>query len=185
MGSRRLMVKGRSYSHSAAKFWTSLFDEVAGEFPGCSCIELEAPISGAYDRGFLHPLEPLEAELKRLALVDDAENFAEVVSEMEIMGPPASVALRLLKGGEELFSRELPADMIDAEILPYLVAWLLEWAEVPESLWNQAEVKGSFEGEDRLRARKYVVSFELRRKHLSEGLFMQTLAVTPDLRVIV
>jgi hypothetical protein len=184
-GARRLVVNDRSYSHSAAKFWSSLIDEVADVFPGCSQVELSAPFASAYDRGYLFPLEPLETEMRRVMIGGRPGSLDEVIGEMEVTGPPASVRARLRKGDELLLDRELPTDMIDAEILPYLVAWLMEWSGIPESLWNQPEVRGVFEAADRLRAKSYDIAFELRREHMCEGLFLQTVRVTPTIRVVV
>ena len=81
-----------------------------------------------------------------------------------------------------------PLDCADAELLPFLLVWLLEWANVPDAFWNREKVRGDFSAEDRDRRLQYLVAFELRSRHLSEGLYERTLTLswaregTADLR---
>jgi len=175
-----LFVEGVRYANTAAKFWPTLVDEVQEDFPDCTVIEISASLGEDLARKHLFPELAFERELKRLLTSDIHQVMQDVVAEIEILGPPAAVSVRLLCGEREILSRDLPLDCIDAEILPYVLVWLLEWARIPESCWNDETVGGSITAEDRKRHLVYDVLFTLTSRHLSEGLYRRCLFVRSD-----
>jgi hypothetical protein len=62
-------------------------------------------------------------------------------------------------------------DCVDADIFLYLLAWLLEWCELPLSSWNDPKINGSFSATDPARRLKYLLDFTITHAPLSEGLF--------------
>jgi len=174
-----LHIDGRPYVNTAAKFWPTLIDEVLEEYPSATAIELTAPAHSPLSRRFLDPASALSEALARLRNVDIHAAIASTLAELELLGGPASVMLRILAGDAELANRDLPIDCIDADILPYLVTWLLEWTGLPESKWNDEFLSGAFTAEDRPRRRTYRIDHGLRREHLSEGLHRWSLTIMP------
>jgi hypothetical protein len=61
-------------------------------------------------------------------------------------------------------------DGADAELLPFLAAWLLQWAQVPAWQWEQPELAGAFTAVDPARSRTYDFEFRVTQVPLSEGL---------------
>jgi hypothetical protein len=171
LGANRIFVRGLPYDNTAAKFWSALIDEVLGEYPACDEIVLRGSSGGLLSPELLNPEASLQRELDRLKDVDLRKTFDEIVAAMEVLGPPCGVVLSLRVRGVPLASRELPLDCLDAEILPFLLAWLLEWANLAEFAWNGEHVKGEFAAEDRERHLRYRIAFQLANRHLSEGLF--------------
>ena len=180
-GCRGLLVRGRRYANSAAKFWPSLIDEVQEEHPDCTDLELVAPGEGTLGEADLHPEIGFRESLSRLLERDMVRTMRDTLAEMELLGPPGEVCIRLLAGSRELATQALPLDCVDAEIFSYLLVWPLEWAGVPAAMWNNEFVQGEFSGEDRERGLVYEVSFVLTNRHLSEGLYQRKLSVTPCL----
>ena len=68
----------------------------------------------------------------------------------------------------------LPATFRDAEIFPFLIAWLLEWSGIPEFSWTDEKLAGDFLAEDWGRGLVYDVQFTLCEEHMSEGLLART-----------
>lgn len=174
-GADFLMIGGERYGNSAAKFWSSLIDEICEDFPHCSSAELSAPVPGLLNRGHLFPEGALQNDLGRLLTADFEAEMESALAEISLLGPPSSIRVRLLDDEGEVFSGEIPADCADADILPFFVTWLLEWAEVPESAWNDSEVAGCVKAEDIKRAVSYSIPFTLTNRHLSEGLWQRTI----------
>ena len=176
---RALYVRGRRYQHSAAKFWPTLVDEVRRDFPQCSVIELSVPVTSPLSSDHLHPVLSLERQFERLAGVDLRKVISETLAELDIMGGPASVRVRLLAGDAELAAATLADDCVDAEIFPYLAVWLLEWAGIDSCEWGSEFLAGEFLAEDRLRRCSYDISFGVRYRELSEGLRELVVALLP------
>ena len=179
-GTTSLFINGICYTNSAAKFWPSLIDEVRNDFPDCSLIELNAPFAGNLIREHLYPEMALEKNLHRLLSVDFQDALRDALAELEILGPPSSVQVRLLSGHKEVLSRGLPLACVDADILPYLAVWLLEWGGVPVSSWNREFLDGDILAEDRKSRFLYRFSFTLTNHHLSEGLYQRALSIIPS-----
>ena len=179
---KALIIRGEAYTNAAAKFWPSFIDEIHEEHPACSMVELTAPTARALDSDQLHPEQALQRNFDQLLMADMGKVMQEVVAEMELLGPPCAVLARLFQGREEMLSRELPLDSVDAETFGYLVAWHLQWASVPPAKWNDSHVSGSIVAEDRDRARVYPMIFSLTNKHLSEGLYRRSLSFVPSVK---
>lgn len=170
-----LRIGGQLYSNSAAKFWASLIDEIGEDYPLCSSAELSGPVPGMLNRDHLFPETTFQNDLSRLLTADFETEMKNALAEIAILGPPSTIRVRLLKGEDELFTGEIPPDCADAEILPFFVTWLLKWAEIPESEWNESEVTGHVAAEDGKRAVSYDIPFTLTNQHLSEGLWQRTI----------
>ena len=170
-----LLIGGERYVNSAAKFWASLIDEIGEDFPLCSSAELSALVPGPLNRDHLFPETTFKEDLSRLLTADFETEMRNALAEMAVLGPPASIQVRLLEGDAEIFSGEIPTDCADADILPFFVTWLLRWAEIPESEWNDDEVTGHVAAEDPKRAMDYSIPFTLTNRHLSEGLWQRTI----------
>ena len=179
VGPTSLFVDGVRYANAAAKFWVSLVDEITEDFPECSSLRLAGRCPGPLGTEHLHPEVALTRGLEQYAAADFEEVMRGVMAELAILGPPSSVMLQLFRGEDELLSRPLPADCIDAELFPYIVVWLPQWAHLPAVRWNDEVVAGGFVGEDRPRGMLYGMRFELLNRHLSEGLYERSVSVEP------
>jgi|ETNmetMinimDraft_26_1059896.scaffolds.fasta_scaffold80198_2 hypothetical protein len=166
-----LYVLGLPYTNAAAKFWSALLSEAQSAFPRLQSIELSCPCGVRLTRNMLFPNIVTDADFDAAQLDDSEKAMADAVSALELMGAPSSVAVEVSFGDNEQFSCILPEECVDAETLPYLVVWPLEWGGVPFSEWNSDSVSGKFEGTDRKRDIFYRLTFELRRRPLSEGLY--------------
>lgn len=178
-GARALFVRGLRFANSAAKFWSSLIDELQADYPECDTLLLETLADSTLSRAMLHPEDELQRELNRGG--NTPRNFdqalREALAEFDLYGPSAAVRIRLFAKGAERKKCVLPLDCVDADIFPLLLVWLLEWAETPEGLWNADQVHGNFTASDRKRAWRYRFNFDFTRHHISEGLFQWSLAV--------
>lgn len=167
---RGLVIRGVHYDNSAAKFWPSFLDEVAGRFPMADRCVLSACCGG-----FLHPglLTPAQSLAAGMGCIDESFDMAAamqgVAAEIEAAGPPPNVSLSVLSG-ESLLQTEELSDFLDAEVFPFLLVWLLEWSCMSEASWNRARVRGRFKADDPDRSCRYCIRFELENRYLSEGL---------------
>jgi len=180
---RALTVGGVRWTHAAARFWASLLSEVAADYPDCNALVFETLAGTVLTRELLFPEMALQRELDRLQpTVRIEQALKEAMAEFEIYGPPGVVQFSLLAGDREIKRCELPLDCVDADIFAYLLAWLMEWAELPESQWNGERVEGVFpindpdlpESRDAAGGR---LQFEFTRRHISEGLYRWRLLV--------
>lgn len=173
-----IVVRGERYVNSAAKFWPALADELIADYPACDAIDLEVLTDSVLERDLLFPASALQRELdRRQGRKDFREAMREALAQFEITGPPGAVHARLLAGPRVIAGRDLPRDCVDADVFPCLLVWLLEWAEIPQSLWNDPEVSGVFCARDRERRIHYRLQFGLRNEHVSEGLFRRALTL--------
>jgi hypothetical protein len=179
-GAKTLHVRGFPFVNTAAKFWSCLFDEVASECPPQTIIEMSALTGGQLTPELLTPEAMLQKDMERLESTDIQDAFNDALAALEIIGPPQAVCLRLLPPSGLGPIREMILDYLDADVLPFLFAWLMEWATVPDSLWNAPCVRGQIQAEDHDRGWHYRVAFELRTTHLSEGLFQRSIVVSFD-----
>ncbi len=176
-GPKVMYVDGVPSTNSAAKFWPSLVDEVRGEYPGCTHMELSVAATSPLVFEDLFPAWALQRGLDELEKADIRQAMARTLAELELLGGPTSVMLRLLANDDDLLLTELPRDCLDAETFPFLLVWLLEWAGVHHSRWNDESVSGEFAMVDLERRRRYELAFELRHEHMSEGLYRRTVTV--------
>jgi len=175
---RALTVGGVRWTHAAARFWASLLSEVAADYPDCNALVFETLAGTVLTRDLLFPEMALQRELDRLQPTVRVEQaLQEALAEFEIFGPPGAVRFSLLAGNREIKRCELPLDCVDADIFAYLLAWLMEWAELPESQWNSDRVEGAFPVRDPDDAWSSRLQFEFTRRHISEGLYRWRLLV--------
>ena len=178
-GPAEVFVDSVPSTNSAAKFWPSLVDEVTAAFPRCDRVELSAPSAAPLRCEDLFPSWSLQRELERYGGEDLAQAIQDTMAELALLGAPASVVIRLLAGAEVLFTRDLPADSLDADTFPFFAGWLFAWAGLHHSTWNDASLAGIVRMEDRRRRLAYTLEFDAAYVHLSEGLYRRTVSVTP------
>jgi len=176
-GAKKLFVRGLPYDNTAVKFWTCLIDEVLNDYPPETGVVLYGLAGGALVSDLLSPETVLQRDMARLEETDFRKAFEDAMSVLEVLGPPAGVRLRLVGRDGGPAEPEILLDYVDAEVLPFLLVWLLEWANIPDAFWNRERVRGDFAAEDRDRKVLYLVAFELRSRHLSEGLYEREVTV--------
>ena len=186
-GTAGWIIRKLMYRNTAAKFWSALLDELLEDFPGCDGVRLSALCGGALVPALLNPEAALEETLNNLGDADLKDAFRATLQDLELLGPPAAIAVVLFSGAEEIGTAELPLDCANAELLPFLLVWLLEWAGLSEFAWNRERVLGDIRADDPQRRLVYRIRFDLRNHHLSEGLFdrkalvrFQRLAAGPE-----
>ena len=176
-GPESLRIHGADYRNAAAKFWGSLAEEIMADFTSCSGLELATLCGTPIGRELLHPERALGQEQAGDSDKTIAERIREAIREFEVYGGPSPVEVRVLGRAGVLHQGRLPMDCIDSDILAYLVAWLYEWAAVPEQRWTEERVRGGFTARDVAAARSFAVVFEVENVHLSEGLYRRTVAL--------
>ncbi|MBI3986789.1 MAG: hypothetical protein HY343_07715 [Lentisphaerae bacterium] len=174
-GSSALWIGRERHANSAAKFWSSLLDEIVADYPVCDALRMEALTETALSRDLLFPETLLQKDMDVLEHGNFREAMHKAVEELNLYGLPGAVGIRLLSGDREILARELPMDCMDAELFPYMVVWLLEWAGVEPRQWNDETVKGRLAADDR--RRQYTLDFALDSIHVSEGLYRRILSV--------
>lgn len=177
---KSITVNGTEYANAAAKFWPNLIEEVSEDFPTCTRVELSSMIASQLYEDLLYPERSLERDLEDLENLTLEDVIRETMAELQLVGEPPRVRARLMQDDEELFSNELPPESVDAEILLYLLAWLLQWSGVDPSRWNKEQINGAFTAHDRARGVTYRLSFDLMSDHVNEGLFRKTLRLEPS-----
>jgi len=172
-GAKMLVVRGRRFKNSAAKFWSALVDELWEEYADCRRVTLEAMNEGHLDPELLFPEAGLERELNLLS--ENADHINEIwrkaLADFELYGPPGSVGMRIFSEAGQQKLLALPMDCVDAEIFLYLLAWFLEWGDLPLSAWHEPKIKGAFSAADPFRKFKYLFDFTIEHAPASEGLF--------------
>jgi hypothetical protein len=164
-------VNGRSARHSAARFWGRLLWELDVGFPPGSRVLLRFGTAGTLHRDFLSPRHGLEQLFVDVLKGEKIPDLADMYAQCDLLGPPAPVRVSVLAAdGKVLFDGTLPLDVADAEIAHYLLCWMLEWAHIPISLWNDESVSGVFKAGPEARGERHV-SFLMVRSHVSEGLY--------------
>jgi hypothetical protein len=173
-GAKVLVIRGRRFSNSAAKFWSALIDEVLAEYADCESVVLQAANEGRLEPTLLFPEIELERELNGHDFGEDSlhDAWQRALDDYELYGPPGSVEIRIYSflGKPRRFM--LPMDCVDAELFLYLLVWLMEWADLPAGTWNEGVSEGSFEASDPYRKLNYKIHFLVEHIPLKEGLFI-------------
>jgi hypothetical protein len=165
------VVKRVRYANSAAKFWAALADEVSDDFPQCDSVRLRSLSGGALTPEMLTPEASLQESLEAMQGEDLDRAFRDALAQLEMIGPPPPVRVSVMSGERVMLDRELPLDVVDADLLPFVLVWLLEWSEISEFAWDSERIGGDFRAEDSARKLAYAVGFTLENRHVSEGLF--------------
>jgi hypothetical protein len=176
-GAKTLHVRGFPFDNTAAKFWTCLFDEVIADYPPLTRVELSALSGGLLVPDLLTPEASLRRDMEKMEGENIQEAFSDALAALEVLGPPPAVNLRLVPPPGQGEPQTITLEYLDAEILPFLLAWLLEWSAVPDLLWNEDRVRGSFSAQDRARKLVYQIAFEMTTHHVSEGLYERKVQV--------
>jgi hypothetical protein len=171
-GTSMLVVRGRHFTNTAAKFWSTLIDELREDHPESRMIVLEAANEGRLDSALLFPELELQRELDKTDFSVEGlrKAWKKALADFELYGPPGAVNMRVFSDFGEIRRIALPMDCVDAEIFLYLLAWLLEWSDLPTNLWNEPKTKGAFSAIDPLRRFKYFLYFTIEHQPLKEGL---------------
>lgn len=164
-------IKRVRYSNSAAKFWCALADELIDEFPQSDSIRLQSMSGGSLTPEMLTPEASLQENLEAMQGEDLDRAFHDALAQLEMIGPPPPVLASVMSADRSLIDRELPLDVVDADLLPFLLVWLLEWSEISEFAWDNPRISGEFRAEDPSRRLSYAVGYVLENRHVSEGLF--------------
>ena len=180
LGGKKWFVRTIPYNNAAAKFWSGLLDEVAADFPPQASVTLSAPTGGWLTPEQLTPERVVQQDLDNLANEDLRQAYTDAISTLDLIGPPpqTTLCIQLPDAALPLLTQSL--EVLDAEILPFLLVWLLEWSNVPEVLWNEPSVHGRFLADDPGRHLRYRVAFRLANQHLREGLFQREVTVSFD-----
>ncbi len=171
LGSKSLSIREMLYANSAAKFWSSLLDEVIEDVPNCDRLSLSASCPGVLSKPLLFPEQSLQRDFDRLMQRDLAQVIQETLNELELFGGPSGVMISLFEGDKEIRSQRLPSECVDSDVFVYLMAWMLEWAAIPVEEWNATLVSGKMAAADGARGLAYKADLEFRNEHLSEGLY--------------
>lgn len=164
------IVGGRLHANSAAQFWPGFIAGILSSHPGCSEAELSSPVQGPLSRVTLFPEQSLQRAAEQLKDADMRKAWRELLAELELMGPPSPVRLRLLSEGREIAEPSVLPEDINSETFAYLLAWLLEWAGIPEPLWNGPCLDGAFDATIHPGGKASPVQFGVSREPLAEGL---------------
>lgn len=164
-------ITGERCSNASVKFWSALIDEILFDYPRTEYVVINAVSEAVYSRKLLLPSAVVsDGSLEGLAN-NPGEALRQALNEISIFGLPSPVTIRLVAGAETLLDRDLPLDCVDSEIMPFLVAWLFEWGEMPVREWNDPSSKGRFVAFDRVRGFCYKVFFIFDKTDISEGLY--------------
>lgn len=174
---RAWWIGGRRWANSAAQFWRDLLEGLRREHPDDVRIELSAPGSGRLSRRLLFPEAQLEEEAEAWADRDTTAELRRLYAELELLGPPAPVLLRVLNADGSERAPPQPIEGLDAEIFPYLAAWLLEWAGIDEAEWNREKLEGGFAASNSRSGPSCSVALEMRTIPLEEGLYRRVLTM--------
>lgn len=171
-GAEALHIRGEIFRNSAAKFWSSLADEISADYPACTRLAMSGLTDARLSRETLFPGAALQADDDLFSgNIPPGEALRRAMAELELFGLPGAVRIRLFDSDREILSLDLPCDCVDADILPYLLAWLLEWSGAPDADWDAPRAAGAFAAWDSKRRVRYGFDFQMTSKHVCEGLF--------------
>ena len=173
---KEMLIGGEWFRNSAAKFWPWLKEKTRAEYPDARAVELTALCGDRLTRRMLDPAQSLQDTIDRVMAGAPMPSLEDTLAELEMIGGPAPVRVRVLGEGETVLAEETPG-LVDAEPFPFLVVWLLEWAGVPDTRWNDLVVEGAFMARDTQRDAPCRMSFSLWNEHVSEGLFERRVRV--------
>lgn len=176
-----LVVDGVGYGNSAAKFWRGLLEYLYKDYENFSCAELSAPAVSSLKQSMLFPQLELEEDIHRFAGQDLQASLKETIAELEMLGPPPRVEVRIMDdAGQDLATYALPVEHVDAETFQYLAAWMLAWSHIPVSQWNAEHMQGAIAAvTDPSLAKAYAIDVTLRHREIHEGLLQRTLTLAP------
>lgn len=174
-----LVVDDTPYSHTAAKFWPGLIDEMITCVPGSTMIKLTAPSTGPLTPDLLFPENALQRQLDALENADLGETMADALAELNLLGPPSPVLAHVYKGRDEQLTRTLPPESLDAETFATMMAWLYQWAGLAATRWNDTRLSGTVTGKDPDRERIYCMTFSSTALPMTEGLINRSLSLVP------
>lgn len=178
VGSSQWTIDGSVYDSAAVKFWSGLLDEVCEDFTAADGLKIDCFCDDFLVPEMLDPTGLFTAELESLEGDDEMdETIRELAQELELIGPTPPIHVDVLSGSDVVCSRDLPEEVIDADVLPIFLVWPLEWGGLSEFGWNRRQVSGAFTAWDAERNWRYAVRFSLENTHVREGLFHRTMTL--------
>lgn len=167
-------VRGIKYKNSAVGFWSALLCEVRHRFPRAHKIIIDSCPAFPLDSSLLHPSEVDISYLDSCSLSDIRQHYADILSEMEIFGEPSPIYLGIWdKYENKIINTRVADSVVNSEVFPMLLVWLLYWAGLPENCWNEVFLKGlcrTFVFETKRQLPFLTFTFELSKELMSEGL---------------
>lgn len=181
-GAKELVVEGKTYRNAAAKFWSTLLDDVMAEFPACNIVRLSAVTEGVPDKRWLFPDWLRDLDKMIMSAKSIQKEMQNIIAEVEIVGLPTPVKLDLLALDDLKVSRELPGDCMDSETFLYFAAWLLEWCGIDEQMLQAGHAEGTLQASDEKRQVSYKAQISLSVTPLAEGLYRVEVCAGLDLQ---
>lgn len=172
-----LWIRGARFNHSAAKFWSQLIDEICVALPECDGFRFASSGDFELQRRLLFPERDLEHDWLDFSDAEMKTLWDETVAQMNLLDQTDWAVIRLQRDGGDLEHPPFLREQIDADTYLYLLAWLLEWAGIPEASWNLESLRGEFAAEHFQRKWRYELRFELRQNHIHEGLYQRALTL--------
>ena len=172
-------VDGAPFRNTAVQFWSQLTEEVECAFPTHPRILFQMLTGLRLNRSMLSPELELEKMLEHLKKSQLQEEWAEVLDELELEGSPNPVLIQVID--QEILS-EFSLESVDAEAFSFLLAWLLEWSRLPQELWSDEMLQGSFQARDPQRNITYEISHRLQQEEIHEGLFQSSFEVRSSIQ---
>jgi len=176
-GAKSLLIRNEVYDNTAAKFWSSLIDEVLLDFPSCDSFSLAASGAGPLSADLLYPVDALQRDLDMAEEMSLEEAIRRAVEELTMFGPTAPVTISLFSGVTAIKTQQLPRECVDSNAFSFLLVWLMEWSAIPTSGWNNEFLSGKISATDSERKCVYEMNVALHNKHLSEGLFIRSVTM--------
>ncbi len=150
----------------------TLFDEVFERYPDHTAVELSTTSAMTLDRDLLNPVAPLEHMLQTPPAAD---SLVKLVRELEWTGPPAGIRIVVYQDMDTSLEGQISTEVADAETFMYLIAWLLEWSQLPAFRWTEERIEGHFRADTKPHAHIYHVQFVLQTEPLHEEMIKYAL----------
>jgi len=169
---------GVFHSNSATRFWSGLVEELLRRFPAGEQFELIVCPACDLLPDMLFPGRLDVTQWEGIADEELRRQFSRTLAELEVLGEPPVVRLRVLDSTAQCVSdTNLSPECVDADLFPFLLVWLLKWAGIPESDWNNDGLSGKFEAESLPGNRRFHLGFHLATENVAEELERWVLGV--------
>lgn len=168
-------MDGEYQSHTAAKFWSCLLEEMETALPGADRVAFMWSGALSWVPAMLRPEVHVPPEI--LAGEDFSTALQGILAEREILGDPPPVEYEIYEGGNMRQNGILSLGSLDAESMPFMAVWLPAWSHIPPTSWNNQRLHGRFSAFDLDRERVFHLRWISRRHEILEGLMKQSIDV--------
>jgi hypothetical protein len=172
-----LLVGGRLYTNSAAKFWPWLITDTHKRWPGATHVTLSTLTELALTPDLLDPQRSLQRLVDATLPGQDVGTVNETLSELELLGGPSPVTVTVENRQLETVMDQRALDALDAETFCCVSVWLLQWAAIANPRWREPALDGVVEGEAAPLKQPFRWTFNLITRPVSEGLLERTLTL--------